>query len=137
MARGVGKTHTLKSKERVHALREINLEVRAQEFLTIVGPSGCGKSTLVNLLTGLSQPDSGDIAIRESKHAYTGGEHFTDRFIVTRFCQYGDGQFGQRFVQRAGNVRQIFRQRQIQINRASGARTDGDFFHVHVRRVEE
>src|SRR2546421_9514232 len=36
------------------ALADINLKVRAGEFLCIVGPSGCGKSTLLHLIAGLS-----------------------------------------------------------------------------------
>ena len=36
------------------ALRDINLDVRPGEFLSLVGPSGCGKSTVLNLFAGLS-----------------------------------------------------------------------------------
>jgi NitT/TauT family transport system ATP-binding protein len=45
------------------ALENINLEIKAGEFLAIVGPSGCGKSTLLDLLGGLSLPSSGRILI--------------------------------------------------------------------------
>jgi NitT/TauT family transport system ATP-binding protein len=45
------------------ALHEIDLEVRAGEFIVIVGPSGCGKSTLLDLLGGLAQPTSGQILV--------------------------------------------------------------------------
>ena len=37
----------------VHALDDINLEVKEGEFVAVVGPSGCGKTTLLNILAGL------------------------------------------------------------------------------------
>jgi NitT/TauT family transport system ATP-binding protein len=45
----------------IEALREIDLEIRGEEFLCIVGPSGGGKSTLLNLIAGLEQPDTGEV----------------------------------------------------------------------------
>jgi NitT/TauT family transport system ATP-binding protein len=45
----------------VEALREIDLDIREEEFLCIVGPSGGGKSTLLNLIAGLEQPDTGAV----------------------------------------------------------------------------
>jgi NitT/TauT family transport system ATP-binding protein len=45
------------------ALDDINLQVKAGEFLVIVGPSGCGKSTLLDLLAGLASPTRGHILI--------------------------------------------------------------------------
>lgn len=45
------------------ALDDINLEVRAGEFLSIVGPSGCGKSSLLDILAGLVPPSSGRVLI--------------------------------------------------------------------------
>lgn len=47
----------------IAALENINLRVRAEEFLCIVGPSGCGKSTLLNLMSGLDQPTTGVIRL--------------------------------------------------------------------------
>jgi NitT/TauT family transport system ATP-binding protein len=45
------------------ALKDINLDVKAGEFMVLVGPSGCGKSTLLDLLGGLTLPSSGRILI--------------------------------------------------------------------------
>jgi NitT/TauT family transport system ATP-binding protein len=49
--------------ERLLALDDINLEVRAGEFVCVVGPSGCGKSTLLHLVAGLQAPTSGKIVV--------------------------------------------------------------------------
>lgn len=46
-----------------HALKDIDLLVDENEFMTVVGPSGCGKSTLLRLVAGLEQPTSGKIVI--------------------------------------------------------------------------
>lgn len=46
-----------------HAVRGIDLEIAAGEFVAIMGPSGCGKSTTLRLLAGLDEPSSGDIRI--------------------------------------------------------------------------
>ena len=51
------------SGERLTALEDINLEVRAGEFVCIVGPSGCGKSSLLHLVAGLQQPSTGAIRV--------------------------------------------------------------------------
>ncbi|MFP4020447.1 MAG: ABC transporter ATP-binding protein [Halanaerobium sp.] len=48
-------------KGRKTALKDINLRIKENEFLTILGPSGCGKSTLLKLTAGFIKPDSGQI----------------------------------------------------------------------------
>jgi NitT/TauT family transport system ATP-binding protein len=45
----------------VHALDNVSLNVREDEFVCLVGPSGCGKSTLLNIIAGLEFPDSGRV----------------------------------------------------------------------------
>jgi NitT/TauT family transport system ATP-binding protein len=45
------------------AIRDISLNVKKGEFLSIVGPTGCGKSTLLNLAAGLLSPDQGSVEI--------------------------------------------------------------------------
>ena len=47
----------------VVAVDNINLEVHAGEFLSLLGPSGCGKTTTLRMLAGFEQPDAGFIRI--------------------------------------------------------------------------
>ena len=42
-------------------LKDINLNIKQGEFVTILGPSGCGKTTLLNIINGLEQSDSGSV----------------------------------------------------------------------------
>ena len=60
--RGVGKTFGSGDKSNV-VMADVDLEVAAGEFLTVVGASGCGKSTMLNLIAGLDRPTTGEIEI--------------------------------------------------------------------------
>jgi len=52
-----------KGKNTVAALKDVNIEIQAGEFVAIVGPSGCGKSTLLHVMAGLEQPTAGRILL--------------------------------------------------------------------------
>lgn len=47
----------------VQALRDVNLEIRQKEFLSIAGPSGSGKTTLLNLVGCLDVPTRGRVSL--------------------------------------------------------------------------
>ncbi|MDU3154018.1 MAG: ABC transporter ATP-binding protein, partial [Anaerococcus hydrogenalis] len=49
--------------EKTHALKNINLSIDNNEFVSIVGPSGCGKSTMLRLISGLIRPSQGKILL--------------------------------------------------------------------------
>jgi putative ABC transport system ATP-binding protein len=70
-ARGLTKIYRMGEAE-VHALRGVDLEIRAGEFIVLLGPSGSGKSTLLNILGGLDTPTTGDVRFLE--HQLTGAD---------------------------------------------------------------
>lgn len=57
-------------ENRVVALDKANLEIDANDFISIMGPSGSGKSTLLHLLSGLDKPTSGTLTY-DGKNIYS------------------------------------------------------------------
>lgn len=49
--------------EIVHAIRDLTVTFRDNEFVSILGPSGCGKTTLLNIIGGLDNYNSGNLVI--------------------------------------------------------------------------
>jgi NitT/TauT family transport system ATP-binding protein len=47
----------------LEAIRNVSLDVAANEFVSVLGPSGCGKSTLLMMVAGLIAPSEGEITI--------------------------------------------------------------------------
>jgi len=70
-AQALTKTYRMGESE-VHALRGVDLEIRAGEFIVLLGPSGSGKSTLLNILGGLDTPTTGDVTFLD--HRLTGAD---------------------------------------------------------------
>jgi NitT/TauT family transport system ATP-binding protein len=63
VVRNVGHTFRRQHLADLEALRGVELEIGAGEFLVLVGPSGCGKSTLLSLIAGLDRPTAGTITV--------------------------------------------------------------------------
>jgi simple sugar transport system ATP-binding protein len=61
--------HVSKSFGGVHVLRDVNLELGTGEVVGLLGDNGAGKSTLIKIITGVHQPDEGEI--------YFGGQRVT------------------------------------------------------------
>jgi spermidine/putrescine transport system ATP-binding protein len=47
----------------VKALDDVFIQIRKNEFFTLLGPSGCGKTTLLRIIAGFEYPDAGDITL--------------------------------------------------------------------------
>ncbi|OAA93577.1 taurine import ATP-binding protein TauB [Clostridium coskatii] len=45
-------------------LKDISINLKKGEFVSILGPSGCGKSTLFNIITGIIKEDSGEVSVK-------------------------------------------------------------------------
>jgi NitT/TauT family transport system ATP-binding protein len=64
-ARDLYKIYTSTNSDAVVALENINLDIRAGEFISLIGPSGCGKSTLLRLIADLIQPTEGELTVND------------------------------------------------------------------------
>jgi len=74
-----------KSYGPVKVLHEVDISIEEGEFLVLVGPSGCGKSTLLNMIAGLENITSGEVAI---KGRVVNGVHPSKRNIAMVFQSY-------------------------------------------------
>lgn len=59
----VSKTFVQKETQFVHVLKDIDLDVRENEFLVLLGPGQSGKSTLLRIIAGLEKPSTGEVKI--------------------------------------------------------------------------
>jgi ABC-type Fe3+/spermidine/putrescine transport system ATPase subunit len=50
-----------KSFDKIPVVSHLNMEIRKEEFISILGPSGCGKTTILKLIAGLEDVDAGSI----------------------------------------------------------------------------
>ena len=57
----VSKRYMHRVKGEIYAARDVRLDVRPGEFLTMLGPSGCGKTTTLRMIAGFETPDAGRI----------------------------------------------------------------------------
>jgi len=56
--------------DKLHVLKNINLNVEKGEILSLIGPSGSGKSSLLKMLVGLLKPKSGDVIFNNKQVNY-------------------------------------------------------------------
>jgi len=75
---GVSKTFTGRGGRVVDALRPVNMNVAAGEFVCLLGPSGCGKSTLLSIIAGLESASTGTILVNDREVRSPG----TDRVLL-------------------------------------------------------
>ncbi len=61
--KNITKDYVVSSDLVVHALKNVSVNFRQSEFVSILGPSGCGKTTLLNIIGGLDRYTSGDLVI--------------------------------------------------------------------------
>ena len=57
--------------DKLHVLKDINLNVEKGEILSLIGPSGSGKSSLLKMLVGLLKPKSGDVMLNNKQVKYS------------------------------------------------------------------
>ena len=66
----VSKAFDLPNGAHVQALKDVSLELKTGELMSVLGPSGCGKTTLLNIVAGFLAPTEGQIIL--SDHPVTG-----------------------------------------------------------------
>lgn len=60
----VSMSYKVNNGENVMALKDVSLDIREGEFISLLGPSGCGKTTLLRIIADLLQPTAGNVSIR-------------------------------------------------------------------------
>ena len=61
----VGMTFKDNQGNDVQALKDVNLDIKKGEFISLLGPSGCGKTTLLRMIAGFNSVDGGEICFDE------------------------------------------------------------------------
>ena len=64
---------------------DLDMEVRSGEILSVIGPNGAGKTTLFNLVTGIYEPDSGDILLDGESLVGLAPHKITNRGVARTF----------------------------------------------------
>ena len=69
----------------LQCITDLDLEVRAGEIVSVIGPNGAGKTTLFNLITGIYQPDKGDILLDGESLVGLAPHKITNRGVARTF----------------------------------------------------
>ena len=59
----VGMTFKDNQGNDVQALKDVNLDIKKGEFISLLGPSGCGKTTLLRIIADLQEPTTGTVSV--------------------------------------------------------------------------
>lgn len=96
----------------VQALKDINLEIKTGELMSVLGPSGCGKTTLLNIVAGFLAPTEGQIILNDHQVKGPDAERgmvfqqgaLFEWMSVRENVSFGPRMKGQREAQWADNV---------------------------------
>ena len=69
----------------LQATTNLSFDVEPGEIVSIIGPNGAGKTTLFNLITGVYQPDSGDVRLEGESIVGNGPDRIVDKGIARTF----------------------------------------------------
>jgi len=72
----------------VEAVRDLDLEIRDGEFMSLLGPSGCGKTTTLNMIAGLELPSAGTIRIGERDVTQLSAMHRDIAMVFQSYALY-------------------------------------------------
>ena len=81
----ISKVFSKGTVDEVRALDNINLDVAAEDYITVIGSNGAGKTTLLNIIAGVYPPENGEIIL--------------DGRNITRLCEYKCAEFVGRVYQ--------------------------------------
>ena len=101
----------------VVAVDNVNVQIRAGEFFSLLGPSGCGKTTLLRMLAGFESPTSGEIFIDGKAMSEIPPHHRPTNMVFQNYA--------------------IFPHLNVRSNIAYGLRKDGLGKDEVIRRVDE
>lgn len=91
-------TDLTKSYDKSIVLDNINLDIEAGKFTTLLGPNGCGKSTLLNVISGFELADSGKIDYKNESPSDFSFSHKHDICFIHEKLDYIVPMFMDRFV---------------------------------------
>lgn len=89
--KNVSKAYQIDDEVKFYALKNVSLEIKEKEFVSIIGPSGSGKSTLMHLIGLLDKPTSGEIYVKDKKTSLLNDDELSllrNEFIGFVFQQF-------------------------------------------------